>query len=182
MTINPSVYGIINYQSDNFRIGRASDLLAICEDLGIKVFKQDFYDDTLSGLIEKDGDEWSIYVDSRDPVERQRFTIAHELGHFFSWKANKLSRDVLDSKGELEDKTYFTRDKTAKVAEPIEIEANAIAAELLMPKNIIEAMHAEHLNPDEMAKELEVSASALAFRLMNLNYQPLESAMNGQNR
>jgi Zn-dependent peptidase ImmA (M78 family) len=179
MVINPTDYAINKYLSDNYRVNRATDLLSICEELGINVFKQDFFDDTLSGLIEKDGDQWAIYVDSTDPIERQRFTIAHELGHFFSWKAGKLSKAVLDSHGELEDKAYLTRD-TATNSDPIETEANAIAAELLMPKNIIEAMIAENLNPDEMAKQLNVSASALAFRLINLNYRPLESAMNGK--
>lgn len=178
MVINPADYGISKYLSDNYRLNRATDLLGICEELGINVFKQDFFDDTLSGLIEKENGQWSIYVDSTDPVERQRFTIAHELGHFFSWKSGKLSKAALDNHGEMEDRAYLTRNTTT-TPDPIETEANAIAAELLMPKNIIEAMMAENLNPDEMASQLNVSASALAFRLINLDYRPLESAMNG---
>lgn len=175
MNIDPTEYGIHKYQNDNFRSGLATDLVAICNNESIDVYVQDFIDKDLSGLIEKDGEHWSIYVDEKDPLVRQRFTIAHELGHYFSYKSNKLSKAPLDATGELTDKVYLGRSITTDSNNQVEIEANAIAAELLMPKHIIDAMVQQGETIDHMAEKLGVSASALGFRLKNLGHTPLES-------
>lgn len=177
MTIDPAIYGIQRYQTDDYRTGYAADLVAICADQNIDVFVQDFIDSKLSGLIEKNDNRWAIFVDAKDPLVRQRFTIAHELGHYFSYQAGKLSKQPLDANGELEDKAYLGRPDTTDGSDPIEVEANAIAAELLMPKNIIDSLVEQGNTTDEMADKLGVSASALGFRLINLGYTPLESAL-----
>lgn len=177
MSFNIADYKISEYQTDQYRIGRATDLVAICNDLNINVYVQEFTDNKLSGLIEKNENEWSIFVDSKDPLVRQRFTIAHELGHYFSYKAGKLSKDPLDKAGELTDVAYLGRPNgTQPVANPIETEANRIAAELLMPNDVVSSMVELGETTDEMAEKLGVSASALGFRLQNLGYLPLESA------
>ena len=63
--------------------------------------------------------ENTILVSNRDSKERQRFTIAHELGHFCLHKQKP-------------DKKCCT-DKSTR----IETEANVFAAETLMPKRMI---------------------------------------------
>jgi len=178
MTFNAADYDIQRYRAAKYRTGKATDLVAICDDLGVEVYVQEFTDNKLSGLIEKKGNIWSIFVDAKDPLVRQRFTIAHELGHYFSYMAGKLSKEPLDHTGELEDRAYLTRPSEATVHDPIETEANKIAAELLMPEDVITAMMELGDTTDEMAEKLGVSASALGFRLQYLGHLPLESILS----
>src|SRR3990167_4724504 len=63
--------------------------------------------------------ENTILISNSDSKERQRFTIAHELGHFC------LHKQKLDKK--------CCTDKSTR----IETEANVFAAETLMPKRMI---------------------------------------------
>ncbi len=48
---------------------------------GVEVDRADFGDE-ISGVLMKDGDRAIIGVNARHAPTRQRFTIAHELGHF----------------------------------------------------------------------------------------------------
>jgi Zn-dependent peptidase ImmA (M78 family) len=50
---------------------------------GIQVNNAKFTDDNLVGMIVKRGDDVAILVNQDDPPFRKRFTIAHELGHYF---------------------------------------------------------------------------------------------------
>ncbi len=62
-----------------------------------------------------------VYVNRTHAVVRQRFTVAHEFGHHF---IGHRAAKIIDSPATLSD---TTRD-------PQEIEANAFAAELLVPR------------------------------------------------
>lgn len=128
-------------------------------------------EDELSGMIFFKGDIPVIGVNARHNANRQRFTIAHELGHFF------LHSDVL-RRGAHVDKvvTILNRDsEAARGVSNIEIEANQFAAELLMPKFLIAAFLGKNgldirMMPDddiiaEMAKAFRVSMTAIAIRL-----------------
>lgn len=55
-----------------------------------------------------------------------------------------------------------------------ELEANEIAAELLMPQEGVTRMFDEGKNIEEMADFFVVSESAMTMRLLNLNYSLLE--------
>jgi Zn-dependent peptidase ImmA (M78 family) len=64
---------------------------------------------------------------------RRRFTIAHELGHYFiDHHRNKLSRGVSLSRGEGLTEEEYKR---------VEIEANHFAAHLLMPEKKFKRVH-----------------------------------------
>lgn len=131
-------------------------------------------DDELSGMAFYKGDTPIIGVNSRHHVNRQRFTIAHELGHFC------MHDDIL-RKGMHVDKviTMLNRDtKSTKGTVNIEIEANQFAAELLMPEQLVKQyMEQEVLDygrvPDEdavedMARAFKVSPMALAYRIAKI--------------
>ena len=128
------------------------------------------FDDELSGMIYvKDGVP-IIGVNSLHHPNRQRFTIAHELGHF------QLHRQMITNQVHV-DKNFpaLMRDpKSATGTERIEIEANQFAAELLMPRELIEqALAGKQFDIDddgpmeEIAKKFRVSKQALQYRIRN---------------
>lgn len=128
-----------------------------------------FFEDSISGLLYKKDNKNIISVNTSHPLVRQRFTIAHELGHFF-----------LNHHGSLfVDKGYIYRDKRSSTGTiKWEREANEFAAELLMPEkllvNYIKKENLEDISDlDKIAQELQVSSQALTYRLMNLDLVPL---------
>jgi len=56
-------------------------------------------------LDTKSGDDWEIVVNEEHSSNRQRFTIAHELGHYF------LHRGSID--GTLEDNTFYRSEQVS---------------------------------------------------------------------
>jgi len=117
----------------------------------------------------RDSDQHVIGVNSAHPRPRQRFTIAHELGHRALHPGREIILDVPV-------RVNF-RDKTSSMAtDAEEIEANAFAAATLMPEKMIcdhitQPPASKRREPDDIAAELaifKVSASAMSFRLINL--------------
>ena len=145
----------------------------LAKKLGISINYEPFKED-LSGVLVKEKKRTVIGVNSSHPKTRQRFTIAHELGHF-----------ALKHDGELFiDKTVMKRDgRSSQAIDPQEIEANSFAAEILMPSELLlksveklldgkTGYSAEDLISD-LADEFEVSTQAMEYRLTNLGiYMP----------
>ena len=98
---------------------------------------------------------------------RRRFTLAHEIGHHLlhkSYLANNVHVDKI---------VLLPRNFVSSQAKDIkEIQANAFAAELLMPEVELRRYRAVDLNDDDLlyglAKKLKVSVTALTYRLNNL--------------
>jgi len=88
--------------------------------------------DNLFGFLHLENDKKIIAYSSRPENVRTRFTIAHELGHYFLHLA-KINLPHLD-------KSLVTlRDKSLNEDKEImEIEANRFATEILMPETLIE--------------------------------------------
>ena len=142
----------------------------IAKSAGIKI-QYSPLDDELSGMAFYKDDIAVIGVNARHHVRRQRFTIAHEIGHF------ELHDEVL-RKGMHVDKfiTMLNRDpNSASGTISIELEANQFAAELLMPKALVlRYMDEEGLDygcvPDDeameaMARAFNVSTTAMTYRI-----------------
>ena len=128
------------------------------------------FDNELSGMVYvKDGVP-IIGVNSLHHPNRQRYTIAHELGHL------ELHRQLITSEVHV-DKNFpvLMRDpKSASGTELLEIQANKFAAELLMPRLLIEqAFGKKEFDIDddgpieELAKRFRVSKQALEYRIRN---------------
>jgi Zn-dependent peptidase ImmA (M78 family) len=109
-----------------------------------------------------------------NPLEssvRQRFTVAHELGHYELHRPNQQEALFVDNTFRVEFRNQDS--STGELAQ--EREANAFAAAILMPENIllevIKNYHFE-LGDDESIQKLStlfnVSVSAMTFRLINL--------------
>jgi Zn-dependent peptidase ImmA (M78 family) len=129
------------------------------------------FDDELSGMVYIKEGVPIIGVNSLHHPNRQRFTIAHELGHL------ELHREMITSAVHV-DKNFpaLMRDPVAATGtERIEIDANQFAAELLMPRASIEiALAGKTFDIDddspieELAKKFRVSKQALEYRIRNL--------------
>lgn len=129
----------------------------------------DVLKEDLSGVLVKDKARVVIGVNSFHAKTRQRFTIAHEIGHL-----------MLKHKGDVfVDQTVMRRDgRSAQAIDPQEIAANQFAAELLMPRDfVIKAVQRwQAKRPDlssislvdELAEEFQVSPQAMEYRLTNL--------------
>jgi Zn-dependent peptidase ImmA (M78 family) len=130
-------------------------------------------DDALSGMVYIKDTVPIIGVNSLHHPNRQRFTIAHELGHLVLHRA-MLSNEVhVDKEFSAFDGTRLNRDaKSAAGTEDIEIQANQFAAELLMPRAFIDQALAgkqidiEDDGPiEELAKKFRVSKQALEYKI-----------------
>jgi len=123
-------------------------------------------------LIEKS--KATIGFNNSNPKTRQRFTIAHELGHFILHHSNQSEQIFVD-------KDFLVKYRSSQQYSPADIlheqQANAFAAELIMPKNFIKAElikeEYSELNESEvieaLSKVFEVSVIAMSYRLANLN-------------
>jgi Zn-dependent peptidase ImmA (M78 family) len=125
-------------------------------------------EEDLSGLAYiKDG-VGIIGVNALHHPNRQRFSAAHELAH------HELHADHIRNEVHV-DKTFKVLrrdDLAAQGVDPLEIDANAFAAELLMPQAFLAAaVDPSGLDLDDdarieaLARKFRVSTSALRFRL-----------------
>jgi len=147
----------------------------IVSSYGIEL-KLDKVDDELSGFLVRDQQikRSVIGANKSHHPHRQRFTIAHELGHYLLHKGQTVHLD--------ETRQAFTinlRDaESSKGEDNDEREANLFAAELLMPakflKRDLESLALDLLQDgsvlEKLAKKYKVSTQALTFRLANLGY------------
>jgi Zn-dependent peptidase ImmA (M78 family)/DNA-binding XRE family transcriptional regulator len=110
----------------------------------------------LSGLILELDDEGAVIgVNSTHSTVRQRFSMAHELGHHLLRHADRFHLDV--DGGVPPDYDY-----------PSERAANEFAAELLMPRRFLAPAFDRDPNAASLAKRFDVSAMAMGYRLVNL--------------
>lgn len=131
------------------------DLSKIVNGYNLSLKKATFKQPNISGAFDRT--KRIIYVNPTDPHTRQMFTIAHELGHYF------LHDDVA------EDILY--REKTKKDrSSHRETEADAFAAELLMPDETIRLYWPLAESIQQLADTFNVSFLAMSTRLKNLGY------------
>lgn len=143
------------------------DVYALSEQEGISLMSRDLEED-VSGLLVIKGNRAAIGFNQRHHLNRQRFTVAHELGHYF------LHRNTSNL---FIDKTLtFYRDEASSEGSYLqEIQANSFAAELLMPRAFLTdyfKVHRIDLHDSNAIQELaslyRVSEQALSIRLSNL--------------
>lgn len=135
------------------------DVEKIATLLDFKVIPFDF-PETMSAVIKIDGTKKVIAFNKNKPEVRQRFSIAHELGHYLSGH-NNFSHE----------KEVFV-DREKKYLDPYhrdEEEADEFAAELLMPETILKKDVLENrLDAATLAKKYNVSEQAMWLQLINL--------------
>src|SRR5215204_5083184 len=89
----------------------------------------------VSGLLVRDSASCTIGVNKNHPKVRQRFTIAHEFGHYLlhAGISSHLDRDY---------RINFRSAESSQATNIEEIEANFFAASILMPKLFLDADNA----------------------------------------
>lgn len=126
--------------------------------------------ESIAGCCWRSGERTILWVNGTNPPGRQRFTLAHELGHL------RCRHD-----GQVPVETFKTLG--GKNTEAREVQANAFAAELLAPKCAVRAW-AEGRDPElddviELAGAFGMSAIAALYRLNSLglvsHYQELQA-------
>lgn len=143
----------------SFQASAPVNLHGIANHLGVAVWEFSDLPQDVSGKIFRDrvfGGQsgFSIGVNAREPYTRKRFTIAHELAHYI------LHRDAIGD-GITDDPLY-----RSKLNSREEVEANKLAAEILMPYHLIQQLqHRGIRTTEELARELEVSGVAMKIRL-----------------
>lgn len=126
------------------------------------------YKGDISGLLSREHGRVIIGINGSHSKRRQRFTIAHELGHLELHRDKELHID--------RGFPVFRRDSRSSTAtDPAEMEANAFAAELLMPSAMIRNDLAGAVLDFEddgvlrrLADKYEVSLQAMIIRLTRL--------------
>jgi Zn-dependent peptidase ImmA (M78 family) len=141
----------------------------IAKNLGIDI--QRFDDLNLDGaLIKLKGKVATIFIRGNDPILRERFTIAHEIGHYADRHANNAQ--FYDGKPIEEMEFVDKRSELSKNGtDRQEVFANKFAAALLMPKNEIEIAIKNNITDlKDLAKIFKVSVDAMYYRLRKLGH------------
>lgn len=126
-----------------------------------------------SGMLVYKSDKTVVMgLNSSESLTRKRFTMAHELGHYFLKHQKQV---YIDKKAGV---NFRENHPNAEGYDPKESEANFFAACLLMPKGSVKSdfykivsvkkiFIDEHLA--ELANKYGVSKEAMKIRLLNLN-------------
>jgi Zn-dependent peptidase ImmA (M78 family) len=142
----------------------------IAKKLGIVLCEFPATDDSVSGAIIKTQGKTIIAINPRHHSNRQRFTIAHELGHYFFDK--NLSEHV-----DQDFRVSWRNEDSSKAIDWSEIRANAFAAELLIPTDFLKAdldslTELSKRTVVLLATRYKVSPEAMKIRLTNLGITP----------
>ena len=144
----------------------------IAKGLGLQLSYEPFDGiDDISGMLYCDNENNILGINSAHSHTRQRFSIAHEVGHFLLHK-KKL---FVDKKMRI----AFRDSKSSMAIDKQEIDANAFAAEILMPREFIENELKKEMADikdnieieniiSALAKTFQVSTQAMRYRLINL--------------
>ena len=130
------------------------------------------FEGQMSGLLYKASatDQTVIGINALHPSSRQRFTIAHEIGHLLLHEDTNLQVD--------QHAFLAFRDLASAIEDdPKEVEANQFAATLLMPEELLRRCVLE-LEPDldletaisRLAQQFGVSEQAMTIRLTSLRW------------
>ncbi|WP_436950175.1 ImmA/IrrE family metallo-endopeptidase [Staphylococcus xylosus] len=160
--LNDNIHSI---SSNNFFI----NIDEIIKAFGLSI-KEDKLSDEISGQLK----DTTIIVNRNHSENRKRFTKAHEFAHYIL-KHNGSNYRTLSEKEYKNPNDYYN-----------EIEANAFAADILMPAIQIETLYEKFLDINNLdqstnltsqqkqklyeyvASKLKVSESAASYRLINL--------------
>lgn len=138
---------------------------------------QQTFEDMVSGVLLIQGNERHIMVNKAHHPNRQRFTIAHELGHLVLHHAtgDRLFIDThlraYQRRGSASSGAYEEPGSTTTPEE--EREANQFASALLMPRSLLLAMtegreYWDELDVASLAAQFGVSEQAMTIRLRQL--------------
>ena len=141
--------------------------IAVAE--GVQIARNHF-SGSESGCALRNGHARMIGVNTATGHRRQRFTIAHELGHLLLHEGKPIIVDHSVRINRRDGRSSLGTDHE-------EIQANSFAAELLMPREmvvrrVIASLDEGGVTRDQLiarlSREFDVSGEAIGYRLINL--------------
>ncbi|MBI6910605.1 ImmA/IrrE family metallo-endopeptidase [Pseudomonas palleroniana] len=133
------------------------DVQKLLSVLGVELLSVPMKDEVSGMLSRLDNREgWVVRVNALHHPNRQRFTIAHEIGHYcrHRWQQS-----------EFQDQNFFRNGDS----NPMEAEANRFASELLMPEQMFkEKVRLFTGSIEAIAQYFKVSTLAVRVRAKNL--------------
>lgn len=154
------IFDAINY----FKSSAPVDIEGLALALQLKIERQNLADE-ICGMIKKKDDKYIIIVNQNHAITRQRFTIAHEIGHFI-YHRSKIGDGIVDNA--LYRQTTYNGIVNNDINARDEQQANNFAANVLMPTNLIEQIRNDiggAYDPIKLAEKLNVSVQAVKIRL-----------------
>lgn len=146
------------------------DVFSIAKTKGIDIIQGDLED--VSGILFREGNRIIIGVNQNHIETRKRFTVGHEIGHLILHGDEPLHVDKVFA-------VNLRNHVSSEAVDLREIEANAFAAELLMPTDMIRQKiqvlpgildYEKDAVIRKLAKEFKVSPQAMTIRLIRLGY------------
>jgi Zn-dependent peptidase ImmA (M78 family) len=137
------------------------DLRVVAEKLGLGYEEVDYFPDDVEALVVPMEDRTVAVVNKNFPVNRRRFTLAHELCHHLLHKDRSVLEDTttIDSP-DLSDDEFTNKD-------PFEAEADIFAGELLVPLAMLKKSYQPGFTAADVARIFEVSEAAASVALLN---------------
>lgn len=147
-----------NILLDNNMLKVPVDLIEIANNNGIEVYYEKLPND-ISGAIRYNDNKkrFQILIEETEPSYRQRFTLAHELAHYF------LEGKKLLCNQEIHFDTRYRKDRNQS-----ECRADYFASALLMDKDSLEKLYGICQSVPALARTFDVSESAMKRRLIKL--------------
>lgn len=131
------------------------DISSLAKKLGLNVYSASFDNNDISGYIKFENEQKNIYINNTHSIERQRFTVAHEIAHYI------LHYDLLNREGG----TPMFRGGNSN---PAERQANRLAAAILMPEQKVKQLYQNRKSINDIAQLFWVSYDAMANRISSL--------------
>jgi Zn-dependent peptidase ImmA (M78 family) len=140
------------------------NVLSLCRDAGIGVYTTIFTEEDgedVSGSIEIEDGRPVIYVNQKHPETRQRFAVAHELGHWFSGHLVSEDDKIIDNATCRQSSYWDARER----------QANQFAAELLIPSAFLKKAIANGIKDVyNLSLLFNVSIEVMSYRLQKIRY------------
>lgn len=147
------------YDGDQLNIEKLVTCISNANPNDPLVLKYVTMDAATSGSLQLCDGIWTIKVNKNHNVRRQRFTIAHELGHYMMHR-NKSTL--------FNDEIFFRSEKRNS----IEYVANDFASQLLLPQDkVVKAISEGVRNIGMLAERFNVSSPAMKVRVQELGYK-----------
>lgn len=132
--------------------------------LGGRLIIERFNNNELEAMIRKVEDNFEIQISPDKPSHRQRFSIAHEIGHLFLHMGFLINPKLWEEVGDYRDSVFYRLGHNVE-----EKEANEFAGALLMPEEKFKKITRENLqnsyyNVQKIAEYFDVSEEAVRVR------------------
>lgn len=141
------------------------DVYALAKTYGLEIEQQPFPEkyQHISGFISLSNGSPKLFVNDNDSQNRKNFTVAHELGHWLLHKDHLLNDPNLA--------VLFRIPLGTLNQDPLEREANTFAANLLVPKAMLDA-YRDDKGQRELAQMFGVSEEVIGYRLEHTRETP----------